>query len=811
MIRQFVLLGAAIMMLVGAPKLDAQNINPASVDVSALSESQIQRLISEMQKRGMTEQQALALARAKGVNEEQIELLRQRITATSSNKSMSKSSDSADNLDKKNSSDILFEESEDKYSDKDPIKSTKEEEMMFGFNLFNIDNLTFKPGRSFSVTDEYQIAIGDEIRVDVYGASQQSYVAIVNKNGQIFIPNIGPIAVGGRDFSTVKKIIHEKLALIYRDLTESTPKTFVNIHLGALQDITVHVIGEVFAPGTYTLPGSATAFNALHLSGGPNIKGTFRDIRVIRDGKIIHKLDVYDYLINGNGDVNVALKDGDVIMVPTYGNRIKVGGEFIRNGIFESKAGETVQQMIEYAGGFNENAFRDRIELYRNTGREHEVKDVVSKSFAETLLQNGDSIHAGKVLDRFANRVSIHGAVFRPGTYELVEGLTLSQLIEKADGIREDAFMERAMILRLNSDLSLSNLSFNVSDVVEGQNDVLLRREDVVTITSIEETREKREVRISGEIQYPGKFAYREKMNLGDLVLLARGFKESASESYIEVTRRLTYEEALKPGSKVAQLFQFDIPRNLSLKSKDASFELLPFDEVYVRRAPGAIQEGSVLINGEVRFAGEYALIDKNERLSDLINRSGGLTDEAYLPGAMLTRPISLTAKERRLREFTLSKNEGFEVDLMEFEVVGVDLAEAVKKPGGRDDIFLRDGDELVIPRKNQTIQVGGGVLNPLSMPYIEGRGVKYYVKNSGGFALRAKRNRTYVVYPNGSAGATSNFLFFRSYPKILPGSEIVVPQRPEKGALPVTAWIAIGSGVSTIALTLVTLINATK
>ena len=806
--RHLVLLCAALMILVIAPEMSAQNINPAAIDVSALSESQIQRLISEMQKRGMTEQQALALARSKGVSEEQIDLLSKRILSVTADKAISRSSETGLDLDKGLSPDFLFGDGNNGNSEKAFFFPSREEEMMFGFNLFNSDNLTFQPGGTFAVTDEYQLSVGDELRIDIYGASRQSYVAIVNKNGEISIPNIGPIAVGGRQFSSVKKIVREKLSLIYSDLNKSTPSTFVNIHLGAIKSITVHVIGEVFASGTYTLPGSATAFNALHLSGGPNFKGTFRDIRIIRNGKIIHRLDVYDYLINGNGEVNVALNDGDVVMVPTYGDRIKVGGEFIRNGIFESKQGESLKQMIEYAGGFNENAFRDRIELFRNTGREYEVKDVMSDAFAETLLQNGDSIYVGKVLDRFTNRVSIYGAVFRPGTYELSEGLTLSQLIAKADGISEDAFMERALILRLNSDLSLTSLSFSVSDVVEGRNDVLLKREDEVRISHIGEMREKRIVRIYGEVRYPEEFDYREKMNLGDLILLSGGFKESASESYIEVTRRLSYEEALESGASVAQLYQFDIPRNLSLKSKDASFELLPFDEVYVRRAPGAIREGSVLIKGEVRFAGEYALIKKNERLSDLINRTGGLTNEAFLPGAMLTRPISLTAKEKRLREFALSQNEGLKVDIMEFEVVGVDLSKAVKNPGGRDDIFLRDGDELVVPRHNQTIQVGGGVLNPLSMPYIEGRGVKYYVKNSGGFALRAKRNRTYVIYPNGSAGATSNFLFIRSYPKILPGSEIVVPQRPEKESLPAAAWIAIGSGISTIALTLVTLIN---
>ncbi|GAO30619.1 SLBB domain-containing protein [Geofilum rubicundum] len=804
--RVFFILMSVCLLLVGP--IWGQNINPASVDVSALSEGQIQRLIAEMQKRGMTEDQALALARAKGVSEEQINLLRQRMLSVNTDQDISRSSETGLDLESGFSSDFLFG-GDGQFSEKAFFIPTQEEERLFGFQLFNSENLSFESGANFPVTDAYQIGVGDEFRIDVYGASQQSYVAIVDKNGQIRIPNVGPVGVGGRQLGVAREMIQEKLALIYRDLISDPPRTFANIHLGSIQPITVNVIGEVFAPGTYSLPGSATAFNALYLSGGPNIRGTFRNIQVIRNGEVIQQLDVYDYLINGNGSVNVVLNDGDVIMVPTYNRRVRVGGELIRSGIFESKEGETLAELLDFAGGFNETAYRNRVELYRNNGRERVMKDVLPEGFADTGLQNGDSIYVGKVLDRFANRVTIKGAVFRPGTFELSEGMMLSDLIARADGVREDAFVERALILRRNEDLTMTNVSFNVSRVVSGASDVALQREDVVTISTIDDMREDRSVRIMGEVQRPGRFDYRESMSLGDLIMLSGGFKERASESYIEVTRRLSYEEAADPGAVSAHLFQFTIPRNLTLNSEDAAFELAPFDEVYVRRAPGGIREGSVRVNGEVHYSGEYALVKKNERLSDLIKRSGGFTAEAYLPGAMLTRPISLTAKERRLREFARSQNEGLELNEMNFEVVGVDLSKALNNPGGRDDIYLRDGDELVVPRRNQTIQVGGGVLNPLSMPFIEGRGVKYYVKNSGGFALRAKRNRTYVIYPNGSAGATSNFLFFRSYPKITPGSEIVVPQKPERESLPVTAWIAIGSGVSTIALTLVTMINA--
>lgn len=787
----------------------AQNINPAAIDVSALSEGQIMQLITEMQKRGMSEDQALALARARGVSEDQISLLRERImSVTASRLDDSRSSDTGLDFENGMSSDFLFG-GEEMFSSKAFFVPTEEEQRLFGFRLFNSENLSFQPNANYPVTERYMIGIGDEFRVDVYGASQQSYVMIVDKNGEVRIPNAGPVRVGGRTLAEARELIREKLTLIYRDLLDDPPRTFVNIHLGNIQPITVSVVGEVFVPGTFNLPGTATAFNALFLSGGPNINGSFRDIRVIRNGEVVHRLDVYDYLINGNGSVDVGLNNGDVLMVPTYRSRARVGGAFIRNGIFEPGEGETLEQLIAFAGGFSEKAYRNRVELHRNTGREREVKDVGPEEFSSTLLQNGDSIFVGEILDRFANRVTVNGAVFRPGTYELREGMMLSDLLERADGLREDAFAERGLILRKNNDLSLSNVNFRVADVVSGRQDIPLKREDVVQIFAIDDLREERSVSVKGEVQRPGVLDYRAEMTLGDVIALSGGFTELASESYIEVTRRLSYEEAGEPGEKTAHLFQFSIPRSLSLNSSDAAFELQAFDEVFVRRAPGGIKEGTVRISGEVNYAGDYALVKKNERLSDLILRSGGVTAEAHLDGAMLTRPIRLTAKEDRLREFARSQQEGEVTELMEFEVVGVDLARAINDPGGRDDIYLRDGDELVIPRRNQTIQVGGGVLNPLSMPYVEGRGVKYYVKNSGGFALRAKRNRTYVIYPNGSAGATSSFLFMRSYPKVTPGSEIVVPQKPDREPLPVTAWITIGSGISTIALTLATLINS--
>ncbi|MDG5800528.1 SLBB domain-containing protein [Marinilabiliaceae bacterium ANBcel2] len=778
--------------------LNAQfgGMDPASVDVSSLSDNQIDHIVSEINSRGLTIDQAIAMARAQGVSDNQIAHLRQRIEQ---HRGIEGAEDDLEFLE--------FEE-ETVYSEKPFFIATEEEKSIFGFHFFNSEELTFSPGRNYAVTSSYIVGASDQFSIDVYGASEMRYVVEVNRNGEINIPNVGPVLVGGFTLKEAEKRIFDKLAGIYRDMKADEPSTFVNINISKVKPVTVNVVGEVFAPGTYVLPGTATAFNALYLSGGPNLKGSFRDIKVMRDNKVAHVVDVYDFLINGSGDVNIQLRDGDVIIVPAYKKRVRLGGNFVRTGIFESKEGESIEELINYAGGFDEKAYRNRVEVYRNTGRELEVKDVFEGMFDQFFMQSGDSIYAGEVLDRFANRVVIEGAVFRPGTYELSSGMMLSELIDKADGLREDAFMERGMILRLNDDLTYSNLSFNVHEIAAGSYDVQLKREDVVTISPIDSLREERHVNVYGEVLSPGRFKFRDNLTLGDVIKLSGGFKESASESYVEVTRRLSYQEAAVAGEKTGHLYQFTVPRSLALEGDDAEFKIEPYDRIFVRRAPGFAEEGRVTLKGEVNYAGEYALVERNEKLSDLINRGGGLKPDAYPEGAMLTRPVSESVRERRIKEASVGQERGVELSELGFEVVGVDLKKALANPGSRHDLYLQPGDELVVPKQMQTVKIDGGVLNPVSVPYVEGRGLKYYVDQGGGFGLRARKNRAYVVYPNGSAAATSNFLLFRSYPDIEPGSTIIIPEKPQRDPIPPTGWIAIASGVSSLALTIVTVIN---
>jgi protein involved in polysaccharide export with SLBB domain len=777
-----------------------QNVNPSQIRISELSDSQVRQIYNEIMGRGLSEQQAIALAMARGFSRQQIDALQLRF------EELGLGQQSVADINPVSSGAVLYDQ---KLSSKAKIAPSEEEKRLFGFNFFNSDRLTFEPGANLPATDSYIIGPGDVISIDIWGASEQSYLLMVDNAGNINIPSAGAVAVSGLTLEQARKKIFDKLVLIYRELAGDQPRTFANIYLGQIKPIKVHVIGDVFAPGSYTLPGTATAFNALYLSGGPDMNGSFRSIKVIRDGRVIKVLDVYDYLINGNTGNNITLRDDDVIMVPSYLNRVRIGGEFKRTGIFEAIDGETVNDMIGYAGGFTDRAYNERVEIFRNESHQILFKSVTREEFADMPVANGDSISAGELTERVENRVIIEGAVMRPGNYELEDGLMLSALLKKADGLREDAFLERGQILRLDEKLQLQNIPFSVEDLISGKFDVELQREDIVTIYSIDNLRQERILQIRGEVASPGNYEYREGMTLSDLVALSGGFLESASNSYIEVARRLSYEEISNYQMRTGHLFQFSISRDLEMDEQDGQFELQPYDKVYVRKAPGFVQTGSVRISGEVIYAGEFNLSSRQDRVSTVIKRAGGLTPDAFPEGAMLTRKVDIDPKVQRLRERLMEQDSTLQFGDFGFEVVAVDVKQALANPGSRDDIFLKDGDELMIPRELQTVRVGGEVLNPNSTPFIPGEELRYYVNQSGGFSDDARKGKTYVVYPNGKAAATTKFLFFKNYPKVLPGSEIIVPAKRQREPLPATAWISIGSSVASLALTVVTIVNA--
>jgi protein involved in polysaccharide export with SLBB domain len=797
--RKLLLLFLTAFLFFQAPNgFSQQNINPREVKISELSDNQVRRIYDEMMNRGLSEQQATSLAMARGFSRQQLSELKRRFEQLGDNPQADMQEGTA----------VIDSSFFGGVSEKDEVEKTEERKKLFGFDFFNSENLTFEPSVNLPASKSYIIGPGDEFSIDIWGTSQQSYQLTVDNGGNLNIPNVGPVSVGALSLEQAQKKIFNKLTLIYRDLAEENPRTFAQIYLAQIRPITVHVIGEVFAPGSYTLPGSATAFNALYLAGGPNMNGSFREIKVIREGKQLTSLDVYDYLINGNSEVNIPLRDDDVIMVSSYRYRVRMSGEFKRKGIFEGKEGETVANMLDYAGGFTDKAYKEKLDIFRTDSRQTYFQSVFKGKFDEVFVQNGDSIIAGEILERIENRVIIDGAVMRPGNYELTEDLSLSLLLERAEGLRDDAFMERAQILRLDENLELENIPFSVKELVAGSYDVDLKREDIVTIYSRDSLRQRRDLSIKGEVQFPGTFDYRDGTTLSDLVAMAGGFLESASSSYIEVARRLSHEEKSEYNKRTGHLYQFTISRDLAMHEQDGQFELKPYDQVYVRRAPGYVASGTVRVNGEVLYAGEYNLSSREERLSTVIERAGGLTPDAYAKGAMLTRKIEIDPKMKRLRQQLEERDSTLQFDDIGFEVLAIDLQEALKNPGSRNDVFLREGDELLIPRELQTIKISGEVLNPVSTPYIEGQSLRYYVNQGGGFSDMAMRGQAYVIYPNGKAAATQKFLFFNNYPKVLPGSEIVVPSKPQREPLPATAWISIGSSVASMALTVVTISN---
>ncbi|MBP5364972.1 MAG: SLBB domain-containing protein [Bacteroidales bacterium] len=784
-----------------------------NADFSKIPEQQVKQISSALEQRKITFSQARGALKAQGLSEKQLSDLERRLKRYSKpdkNNTTNKTTKSA-NSQTPNTA-VEF----DALSEKGRFLATHEDSLIFGFSLFNNDRLTFEPSLNIPVTDEYILGPGDEIIIDIWGLSSQSYELEVSSSGSIEIPIVGPVYVSGLSLRDAKRSIEGRLKTIYSDLGN---KTSASIKTGKLRTVKVNVLGEVFLPGTYTVSGASSLFNVLYLSGGPNRNGSFRNIQLIRNGRIITTLDVYDFLLNGKSSVNVPIYDNDIIMVPTYQKRVAVGDNFKRTGYFEAKEGETVADLIRYAGGYNPSSQPDKLELYSVGKKGIEMRSFADDVAANVILNNGDSISVKAIsFDRIDNMLTIEGSVFVPGNYEFTEGIKLSQLITQAGGLTENAFLNRGVITRLKDDYTLESLNFNVADVASGSYDLVLKAGDKVLISSIDDMRTAPVVEIKGSVLSPGIFEYRENLTLGDLILLAGGLSEESSTKNVEVARRLPYEEAEKNTESVANGIYVTITRDLNLSDESNSFALKPFDVVTVRAIPTAGFSGTVTISGEVMFAGTYELLNKSDNISSLIKRAGGLTSNAFVDGARLYRKVVLSEKEKIIKynqmkdnvdTTTMSIDQFFADD--NYELVSTDLRSILLNPNGETDLQLRDGDEIVIPQRSQTVKVSGVVLNPVSMTYMGRKSAKKYVKSSGGFGPKAKKGKTFVIHANGEADATSHFLFFRHYPKVLPGSEVVVPEKPERDGIRVSEVVSITSTLATIAVLLITVLAKDK
>ncbi|MBC8033025.1 MAG: SLBB domain-containing protein [Chitinophagaceae bacterium] len=693
----------------------------------------------------------------------------------------------------------------------------------FGFEVFNNPRSTFQPNLRLPTPLNYRLAADDELLIDVSGYSEANYRLKVSPEGIIRIPVAGPVSVNGLTLDQAKKQIIAKLSnTIYSNI--KTGRTRVDVNLASIRSIQVTIIGEATFPGTYTLPSVASAYNALYACAGPNSNGSFRDIQIIRNNKVVAVIDVYQYLLLGNKKNDIRLVDQDVIKINTYAVRIELKGEVKKPGLYDVAKGETVGQIIRYAGGFTDNAYTARVQVFKNTDKERKVTTASNANLESIVPEKGDTYIIGKILNRFSNRISISGAVYRPGEYEMREGMTLTQLITEADGIREDAYMSRANIHRLKDDLSPEIIAFDLDKLLKGEEqDITLRKEDRVVIFSKFDLKEGYFVSIEGEVARPGIFLYEEGMTVQDVILMSGGLREAALLQRIEISRRIKSSDTSASNPKTAIIFQQDISPDLR-DTALARFVLTPFDEISVRPAPGYFVQKNVVIEGEVLFTGKYTLEVKKERISDLVKRAGGLTSEAYVKGAVLVRTKNLSKTERSNNEQGLSNLQkqnyqaGSPPALLEYEIarasqkksenVGIDLERILQNPQSEFDMLLNDGDTLRVPKQLQTVRVNGEVLYPALVRYTEKYKFRDYIIGAGGFSERSSKKRSYVVYANGTVKGTKSFLFIKSYPRLTPGAEIYVPVRRERERLRPGEAISIGATLTTMVAILLNALN---
>jgi protein involved in polysaccharide export with SLBB domain len=668
---------------------------------------------------------------------------------------------------------------------------------IFGYKLFNVQ--TFDPNSAVSIPTPQGYILGpnDQLVIDVFGYNQIHTEVVVNSEGYILIDRAGLINVGGSTIEEAKAIIKSKLNNLYGGLNSGA--TTIKVSLGDIRSIKVTITGEVVAPGTYTVSSLSSVMNALYRSGGPNELGSFRNVKLIRNNKEVAVLDLYDIILKGYSTQNVLLHDQDVIQVPPYINRIRIEGEAKRKGIFELKKDERLNNAIDYAGGFTPDAYTHKFKVYRNTSRQKEILTISSDDMASFAMFAGDSVYIEKVLPRFTNLVTIQGAVYREGQYSLNSNITLSNLIESAEGIRDEAMIGRVSIVRTNKDLNTENISVNYRDIINGKaEDIMLQREDLVIVPSIYDLTEIATIRIQGAINNPDaaegiEFEFIRNMTLEDILVRIGGLTEAASLSRVEIVRRKKNVNINKTDAEISEIIRLEVNKDLEVVSGQKNVILQPYDEIFVRRSPNYQEQTFVEIQGEVYYPSMYGIKSKEERISDIIERAGGLTLQSYVPGATLIRTVNLNDMEMKLRKTTLediadsdTENQKIKVDEVETtrqESIGINLDKILANPGSIEDLILQDGDLLIIPKTLQTVRVQGEVLYPNTVKYLKSSTFKNYISGAGGFTRKSLKRKSYVLYPNGSVDRTRKFLAFNIYPKVEPGSEIIIPEKSQNGA----------------------------
>lgn len=694
------------------------------------------------------------------------------------------------------------------------------ENTVFGREIFSNKQLSFAPDLNIPTPKNYTLGAGDELLIHVWGDSELNLKLKISPEGTIIVPNLGPVAVGGLTVANAEERLRQQLSQIMSTLSgEGEGNTFVSVSLSQIRSIKVNIVGEVIAPGTYTLPSLATLFNALYAAGGVNEIGSLRHIKVYRNSKEVADLDVYDYLLQGKYETNIRLEENDMIIVGPYEQLAVARGKVKRNRIFEMRKGETLQQLLDMAGGFTGDAYTKDVRIKRKSDSRYRIATVAKDQFASFIMQDGDSLSVDSVIPFYENRLTITGAVWRPGEYELSESVhTVKQLVAQAAGLKGDEFAGRALITRLNPDFTNTTIAVDIKGILNGSApDMTLQAEDQLHIPSLFDLREPYTIKVRGAVNNPDTvLPYRHNLTIEDAIILAGGLRESAASINIEVARRIKDASSAQQSNQIAKIYNFTLNENLQVTAGDQVFTLEPFDEVYVRFSPGYHAQEVITINGEITFAGSYVLETKNARLSDLVAKAGGITPDAYVKGASLKRKLTEDEMKRIDAILTLSEANKQSKDSIGLQMsniteysVGIDLEKALKHPGSLDDIVLRDGDELYIPQLQSTVKMSGAVTYPNSVTYLEGMTVKSCLAQAGGYNDMA-RKYPIVIYMNGKVATTKRTgIFFKRYPKIEPGCEIVVPSKTLKEQPRSMAEIlSIGSSATSMAAMITSIIN---
>lgn len=788
---------------------------PTAIFAQSMTDDAVMAYVKDGVKQGKTQKQLYQELLIKGVTKEQLLRIKEKYEQQ---QSISKERKGNENIDTERTEAKDEENSSSAQDDNKKLAMPQDGIKVFGRDIFYSSNLTFEPSMNIATPTDYRLGPGDQVVIEVWGASEANIVQKVTPDGYISIPDVGPIAVNGLTVQAASNRIRAKLSKIYSGMKTANVdlSTNVKVSLGQIRTIQVNIMGEVARPGTYALSSFSTVFHALYKAGGVSPIGSLRNIKVVRGGRTVATIDVYDYILQGRSHTDIRLQEGDVILASPYEALVMIQGKIKRPMYYEMKSSESIATLINYAGGFSDDAYASSITVERSNAKERTICTVDEMHYNDFKMKDGDVVSIGAILDRYDNRVEIKGAVYRPGSYAIGQDIrTVRDLILKADGLLEEAFTNRGVLHRENPDRKLEIISVNTKGILDGtEPDIALQKNDALFIPSIYDLEAKGTLEINGEVFAPGIFPFAANTKLEDLIIMAGGLTEAASTVRVDVTRRFTDKKSTKKQKEISETYTFSVKDGFVIEGEQG-FILEPYDQVFVRRSPGYTPKINVTINGEVEFEGNYALNERNERLSDVIKQAGGLTEFAYLEGARLERQLTyeeyLQAKELMAMVVSNNKVDGNDSivvpEVTRTYPVGINLVEIMKNPHSAIDPVLHDGDVIIIPQLMTTVSISGSVRKPNSIVYDPKKDLKDYISEAGGYAERARKSGTFILYPNGHIKELGRSA---SAKNIIGGSKIIVPQKAKSQWNLGTTLSTISTSVSMLAV-IASLINTMK